>query len=79
MHRSDWFCAQLTSESRRPLIRLFSKSEKNKYEARRRPQVESHVPLEISLFLSGYISALVQRGTLSTSFYSIFYGTSAFR
>ena len=53
---------------------MFSKTAKEEFkqDRQRRSEVGSNIPLEISLFLSGYVAALVQRNTLSTPFYSIF-------
>jgi putative membrane protein len=66
----------LTSQ---PLVRLFSRSEarraRTKKTARRRPQIDSNIPLEISLFLSGYVGALIRRKTLDAPFVSILFAS----
>lgn len=60
----------------RPMLRFFTaRKGRGAIVGRRRPQIESNIPLEISLFLSGYVSALVSRGTLGAPFVSIFFGS----
>lgn len=45
-----------------PLLRLFGSRRRHERECvgRRRPQIESNIPLEISLFLSGWVGAVVK-------------------
>ncbi|ORY87442.1 Bestrophin, RFP-TM, chloride channel-domain-containing protein [Leucosporidium creatinivorum] len=61
----------------RPLLRLFGSRGSHERECigRRRPQIQSNVPLEISLFLSGWVSAIVSRGTLPAPYVSVIFGS----
>lgn len=58
----------------RPFVRYFSTDRGRRARAggrtgsKRRAEVGSNVPLELSLFLSSWVSTLVQRGTLQTPF-----------
>jgi len=66
----------------RPFVRYFSSDRGRRARAggrtgsKRRAEVGSNVPLELSLFLSSWVSTLVQRGTLQAPFVAELFGAT---
>ncbi|ORY87455.1 Bestrophin, RFP-TM, chloride channel-domain-containing protein, partial [Leucosporidium creatinivorum] len=56
-----------------PFLRLFSKEPQA--ERKRRHSVCSNIPLEISLYLSGYVNEVIRRGTMVPTFVPVLFGT----
>ncbi|KAI5480222.1 Bestrophin/UPF0187 protein [Pseudohyphozyma bogoriensis] len=61
----------------RPMINFFTRKPRNTTRAKQKrlveehPEPEANLPLQITLFLSGYLAAVVNRGTLAPSMISL--------